>query len=236
MNRREWALVISLTLVAVFTLCAVPRPQLEAAPPDLVRVGTVETPVVVAKPPATPTAEPSPTPTPTATATPTPTATVTPSPTATATPTPTATPFPFETRPDLPRYLYVDQRSQHMYVFENGELLRAVPVSTGKDSATTYTPPWSGVVGPYVGTFFSFGTYQDEGWYLFQSIGGILIHGLPYTLNEAGEKVYKDWDLLGVQPASHGCIRLAPEDAAWFTAWQPQGVPMTISEPYYGEG
>lgn len=237
MNRREWALVIGLTLVAVFTLCAVPRPQLEAASPNPVRSGTVATPVVVAKPAATATDVPdAATPTPVApTATLRPSATATPSPTATATPSPTATPYPFDTRPDLERYIYIDQRSQRIYLFEHGELLRAIPCSTGKPESDSYTPAASGEVGVYVETFFAFGTQQDHAWYLYQSAGGIYIHGLPYTYDEQGEKVYQDRDALGVRPASHGCIRIAPEDALWLKEWNPIGVPFTVSDPYLDE-
>jgi len=142
----------------------------------------------------------------------------------------TATPWPFDTRADLPRYLYVDQEAQYLYVFENGVLVRDIPCSTGLPYSSTYTPAWSGVVGDYWGTFFAYDVYADEAWYLFKSDGSILIHSLPYTLTaESGEKVYQDADALGVRPASHGCIRLAPEDAAWFTAWNPRGVPITIN-------
>lgn len=245
-TRREWALVIGLTLVAVFTLYAVPRPQIEAASPEPPRTGTVVTPSVVAKPPVTPTraftataAPPTATPRPPATATPsltaTPRSTATPSRTPTITPSPTATPFPFDTRPDLARYIYVDQRSQHVYLFEYGELLRAIPASTGLPESDKYTPAASGEVGVYVETFFSFGTHQDNAWYLFQSAGGIYIHGLPYTYDENGEKVYQDRDALGVRPSSHGCIRIAPEDTLWLLEWNPIGVPFTVSDPYLDE-
>jgi len=38
----------------------------------------------------------------------------------------------------------------------------------------------------------------------------------------------EDMDALGNFPASRGCIRLSPEDAQWFTEWQPRGVPLVI--------
>jgi lipoprotein-anchoring transpeptidase ErfK/SrfK len=241
MNRREWALVIGLTLVAVSALCAVPRPQLEAASPEVAspevaRVSTVVTPSVVAKSAATATLAVTLTPTAIPpSATPRPTRTATPSPTATMTPSPTATPYPFDTRPDLARYIYIDQRSLHVYLFEHGELLRAIPCSTGKPTAGMYTPAASGEVGVYVETFYSFGTHQDNAWYLFHSVGGIYLHGLPYTYDEHGEKVYQDRDALGVRPSSHGCIRVAPEDALWLLEWNPIGVPFTVSDPYLDE-
>jgi len=116
-----------------------------------------------------------------------------------------------------------------MFVYQDGELIRVIPISTGKARQDSYTPAWEGRIGHYVGTFTSFGTTQDEGWYLFMAEGGILIHGAPYLV-EGGVKVYQELDALGAYPASHGCIRISPEDARWFTAWGPQGAYCVINE------
>jgi lipoprotein-anchoring transpeptidase ErfK/SrfK len=116
-----------------------------------------------------------------------------------------------------------------MHVFEDGVEIRTIPVSTGKPGPTTTTPAWSGVVGEYRGTFFAFGVYVDEAWFLFKSLGSILIHSAPYVY-EDGKKVYQDLEALGKHPASHGCIRLHPDDARWFTEWEPRGVPIVITE------
>ena len=118
-----------------------------------------------------------------------------------------------------------------MYVFERGRLVRDIPCSTGLPDSDKYTPAWSGQIGEYWGTFYAFDVYADEAWYLYKSAGSILIHGLPYTLQN-GYKVYQDRNALGVRPASHGCIRISPEDAEWFTAWEPEGVSITVSDPY----
>lgn len=236
MTRNEWAAILALSLITILTLSfASPAPTRQA-------LATPTAPTLTPSASATPspTAIP-PTPTASATLTPstTPTHTRQPSPTTTPTatlsptpsPTPTATPFPFDTRPDLARYIYVDQLAQHMYIFERGKLVRAIPCSTGLPEEATYTPAWSGKVGHYVGTFFAFDVYADDAWYLFQHDGGILIHSLPYTLKN-GYKFYQDADALGVRPSSHGCIRIAPEEAKWFVSWGPQGVPITISDPH----
>lgn len=161
-------------------------------------------------------AEPSlaPTATPLATATPTPPPTQTPAPS----PTPTKPPV-------VSRSIFVDQDAQMVHVYENGVEVRTIPCSTGLPVPGKATPAWVGRVGDYVGTFFSFGTYQDEGWVLFSDF---LIHGAPYTWKD-GAKVYQDLDALGVRPVSHGCIRISPEDAVWLTAWNPKGVPVAIS-------
>jgi lipoprotein-anchoring transpeptidase ErfK/SrfK len=126
------------------------------------------------------------------------------------------------------RFILIDQNAQTMFVYENGVRIRTIPVSTGKpDQEETMTPAWEGDVGRYVGTFFSFGTWADNAWYLFEHYGSMLIHGAPY-LKENGTKVYQDLDALGVRPASHGCIRLPPEEAQWFTDWGPQGAHVII--------
>ena len=115
-----------------------------------------------------------------------------------------------------------------MYVYQDGVEIRRIAVSTGKpDEESTFTPAWEGEVGKYVGTFFAFGTWADDAWYLFEHYGSILIHGAPY-LKEDGSKVYQELDALGVRPASHGCIRLPPEESVWFSEWQPKGAHVII--------
>ncbi len=125
------------------------------------------------------------------------------------------------------RFIVVDLASQQMFVWHPGQPLRVMPVSTGDESRGYRTLAWYGLVGEYWGTFNSFGVYADEGWYLFEDAGTILIHGAPYRVVD-GEKVYEDMGALGAYPASRGCIRLTPEDARWFTEWQPHGVPIVI--------
>lgn len=164
---------------------------------------------------STPTLTPSPTPTLPPTTTPVPTLTPTPEPS----PTPT-------TAPVTSRAIFVDQDAQVVHIFENGAEIKTFLCSTGLPEPGKATPAWTGIVGDYVGTFFSFGVYADDAWFLFER--GFLIHSAPYTW-ENGVKVYQDLDALGKRPSSHGCIRLAPEDAVWLTAWNPRGVPMTIS-------
>ncbi len=226
MNRTRWAALLGVACAGLIAISFV-YPAAET--------GGMWTPT------ASPMASPSPlamatqTPSPTVTATPTvpPTATPTLEPTLTATATISPTPWPFDTRADLPRYIYIDQATQHMFVFEHGILVRDIPCSTGLPGDNTFTEAWSGEVGEYWGTFFAYGVYADEAWHLFKSQGNILIHSLPYTITETtGDRIYYDRDALGVRPASHGCIRISPEDARWFTQWGPEGVPITVSDPY----
>jgi hypothetical protein len=133
------------------------------------------------------------------------------------------------------RFIVVDLASQTMTVWEPGQPTRIMPVSTGDESRGYRTLAWYGLVGHYWGTFQASGVYADEGWYLFQDAGDILIHGTPYKLVK-GQKVYEDLDALGTYPASKGCIRLTPDDAAWFTEWNPKGVPIVILPKEEGLG
>jgi lipoprotein-anchoring transpeptidase ErfK/SrfK len=126
------------------------------------------------------------------------------------------------------RFIVVDPNTQRMTIWEPGKAARELLISTGDEDQGYRTPAWYGLVGKEWGTFHAFGTYADEGWYLYDDpTGSILIHSAPYELVD-GNKVYEDLDALGNYPASHGCIRLTPDDARWFTAWKPQGVPLVI--------
>jgi len=127
------------------------------------------------------------------------------------------------------RLLVIDQNQQRMHVVEDGYEARTLPVSTGNPDDYFRTPAWVGTVGEYWGSFSARGVWGDDAWYLFTLEGGgtILIHSAPYVL-EDGVRVYKDLDALGLYPASRGCIRLLPEDARWFSEWQPEGVPIVI--------
>ncbi len=125
-------------------------------------------------------------------------------------------------------YVVVNQNAQRMTVVEQGRVLRSVPISTGDPDRGWYTPAWSGRIGEFWGTFTANGVSADEAWYLFSAGGSILIHSSPYTLAPDGSKLYQGLDELGVFPASRGCIRIAPEDAAWFSAWGPYNTPIVV--------
>ncbi len=126
-------------------------------------------------------------------------------------------------------YIIIDQDAQEIYLIEAGDLVRTMPVTTGDAARGWETPAWFGVVGKFWGTFQGAGgVMADDGWWLFRRGGNFLIHSLPYTLDASGQKHYAGRDDLGLAPASHGCIRLAPEDAHWLTQWRPQGKPIII--------
>lgn len=131
--------------------------------------------------------------------------------------------------------IVIAQDQQRMLIYQGGKLIKSLPISTGLPTARkTSTPVWTGPITDYWGTFSSFGTTQDDGYWLFTDRlpdgrwnGDILIHGAPYLIGAGGEKVY-DTGGIGVAPISHGCIRLLPEDMVWFRGWDPQGVTVEI--------
>ena len=186
------------------------------------------TPLATPAPPAAP--EPTATPLPNATPAP---ATIDAQATPPAQPEPTPDPFLVEAAQahgidPAGSYVIVNQNAQRMTIVEQGRVLRTVPISTGDPDRGWYTPAWSGTIGEYWGTFTANGVSADEAWYLFQAGGSILIHSSPYTLAPDDSKLYQGVDELGVFPASRGCIRIAPDDAAWFSAWGPYNTPIVV--------
>lgn len=163
--------------------------------------------------------------------TPSPTATATPVPSPTAIPIPSPLPVHTPTIPATGRFLLVNQDEQMMHVYENGIEIHTIPVSTGAPVANAFTPAWRGVVGRYWGggPFRDTNLWADHMWYLFPGAeGSILIHSVPYV-RSGDMKIYDRPDALGVRPASHGCVRISPEDAEWLKAWDPVGVPIEIT-------
>lgn len=159
----------------------------------------------------------------------------------TATPTSTPTPLPTPrlmatavvsemTAFPVPvgKALLVDQSLQVLRVYEDGLEVRVLPVSTGLRKS--YTPAFNGRVGRYLERMYGYGAFADHAWYLTKAYGNIYIHGAPYTL-EGEQKLYEGLDMLGVAPASHGCIRLHPDDAVWLFEWDPRGVPILVTAP-----
>jgi lipoprotein-anchoring transpeptidase ErfK/SrfK len=138
--------------------------------------------------------------------------------------------------PTVGRFLLVNQDQQIMHVYEDGTEIRTILVSTGRAVANAFTPAWRGDVGRYWGSgpFLNTNMYADHMWYLFPGArGSILIHSVPYT-RDGDLKIYDRPDALGVEPASHGCVRISPEDAQWLEGWNPVGVPIEIT-PWSGQ-
>jgi hypothetical protein len=127
--------------------------------------------------------------------------------------------------------LLVNQDEQVMHVYEDGMKVRTILISSGRPVANAFTPAWKGDVGRYWGggPFLNTDLFSDYMWYLFPGArGSILIHSVPYNWDE-DRKIYDRLDALGIEPTSHGCVRISPGDARWLESWNPVGVPIEIT-------
>jgi L,D-transpeptidase catalytic domain len=95
--------------------------------------------------------------------------------------------------------LFIDKSTQQISVIQNGRLLYVWPVSTGQDRFSTP----SGVYAPerLERTWFSRAYYNSPMPHAIFFHSGYAIHG-SYDIARLGG------------PASHGCVRLHPQDAA----------------------
>jgi lipoprotein-anchoring transpeptidase ErfK/SrfK len=117
-------------------------------------------------------------------------------------------PFPHrvETVSEIPKMILVSLRVQAFGAYEFGRLVRWGPVSSGKK--TTPTP-----AGLYHTNWKSKATRSsvNEEWLL------------PWYFNLDNQSgiSFHQFDLPGY-PASHGCLRLLADDAAWIYGWADQ--------------
>jgi lipoprotein-anchoring transpeptidase ErfK/SrfK len=113
-------------------------------------------------------------------------------------------------------HVVVSKRHQNMIVYQDGELLEVWPVSTAQKGY--YTP--SGTFHPYYYHLMHYSKKYDNApmpHSIFFS-GGYAIHATPHISN------------LG-RPASHGCIRLHPDNAATlFNMTKGEYTTITIKE------
>ena len=75
--------------------------------------------------------------------------------------------------------------------------------------------------------WYAIPTYDCYVQYVTRIIGGYLFHSLPYAEEDEATLDAEAAALLGT-PASHGCIRLRPEDAEWIARNCPNGTPCHI--------
>jgi L,D-transpeptidase catalytic domain len=106
--------------------------------------------------------------------------------------------------------LFVDKSTQQISVIQNGRLLYVWPVSTGRDKFSTP----SGVYAPerLEPMWFSKAYYNSPMPHAIFFHNGYAIHG-SYDIARLGG------------PASHGCVRLHPQDAAMLYAMVQQEGP-----------
>lgn len=122
----------------------------------------------------------------------------------------------------------VDDATKTMTVYRNGEELRTIPVSLGRDNATWATPNGIYMIGDehesLVMDSTTFGLGYDEGGYRTpvqyatqMSYSGIYVHAAPWSVGAQGNT-----------NTSHGCINVTTEAAAWFQDVVKRGDPVIV--------
>ncbi|MCF7844630.1 MAG: L,D-transpeptidase [Kiritimatiellales bacterium] len=130
----------------------------------------------------------------------------------------------------IQKEIAIDLGQQMMFLLEDGFMVRAYPVSSGK--AITPTP---------VGIFQVFRKqelrisgqaipYRMPYYLSFTKNGSHGMHALPYLGISPASSGYWSEALghIGI-PVSHGCVRLLPDDAIALYEWAEVGVSVTIS-------
>ncbi|SER85318.1 L,D-transpeptidase [Corynebacterium cystitidis] len=128
----------------------------------------------------------------------------------------------------------VDDATKTMTVYENGAVVREIPISLGRDGTRWATPNGIYVVGDehesLVMDSSTFGYAVEDGGYVTpvshatqMSYSGIYIHGAPWAVGA-----------LGSYNQSHGCINMTIDDAAWIQQMLKRGDPITVQNTTAG--
>ena len=140
-------------------------------------------------------------------------------------PTPTPAPKPADPRPDLGNaYIEVNISEQHLYVWEGGEVIFDVAVSTGR-------PDWETPTGTFrIHTYYESQDMEggfpkgsaeyyfqpDVPWVMYFDYNGDAIHGVYWHNN------------FGIRATSHGCVGTPVWAAKWIYDWSTIGTPVWI--------
>lgn len=117
----------------------------------------------------------------------------------------------------------VDAQTHQMKVFSNGDLLRTIPITTGKDGFTTRSGTKvimekfdvkrmnSETVGIPAGSSEAY-DIDDVQWAMRLTYSGEFIHAAPWSVGSQGNA-----------NVSHGCTGLSTADAGWLYAMSRRG-------------
>lgn len=113
-------------------------------------------------------------------------------------------------RYSCPVFIYIKKSEQRAYLHLNGKLAASWKVSTGLPGYSTPNfdkHPNGRIYNKYTSSKYPGGDYQGLGNmpYAVFIRGGYALHGTPKG----------NWSKLG-RRASHGCIRMHPDNAKWF--------------------
>lgn len=121
-----------------------------------------------------------------------------------------------------------DDITKTMSVYKNGELLRTMPVSFGRDTSEWATPNGTYIIGDRNESMImdstTFGLGYEEGGYRTpvkyatqMSYSGIYVHAAPWSVGAQGS-----------YNTSHGCINVSTENAQWFQETVKRGDIVTV--------
>lgn len=128
----------------------------------------------------------------------------------------------------------VDLTNQAVFVYtadENGEytvLVREMICSSGIEK-TNRSPRGTFTMGDDYKRFAFFVHFNCYAQYWSQIRGRIYFHSVPYSERDDRYLMEEEFWKLG-EPASHGCIRLAPDDAQWVYLYLCPGTTVVITD------
>jgi lipoprotein-anchoring transpeptidase ErfK/SrfK len=118
--------------------------------------------------------------------------------------------------------------TQKVEIYKNNTLIKIMECSTGLTEGDYDTPAGSFKINDYFGESFYSAKYGEGARYWVGFIGATyLFHSLP--VDSKGDIIKEEAAKLGT-PASHGCIRLIPNDAFWFYENIPKGSDVEIGD------
>ncbi|HHV32289.1 MAG: L,D-transpeptidase [Ruminococcaceae bacterium] len=124
---------------------------------------------------------------------------------------------------DKPLWVKVSIPEQRVFVYDASDrMVKNFICSTGLEGSDTPTGTFT--VSDRGKSFFS-PQYQEGAYYWTRFKGSFLFHSIPFDKNEKIEP--EEADKLGTK-ASHGCVRLAIEDAKWIYDNVPRGTKVVI--------
>jgi len=116
----------------------------------------------------------------------------------------------------------VNLTAQLVSVYYNDNLIKSLKCSGG----TAENPTITGTFTTNQKIYYSWVARFNEGaYYWVRFYGSYLFHSVPFDKN--GNIIAEEANKIGT-PASHGCVRMALEDAKWFYETLPLGVKVTI--------
>jgi hypothetical protein len=128
------------------------------------------------------------------------------------------------------KFIEVNKSQQRAYLFENGNLVRTLIISTG---VTWETPTGTFKVLNKVPMTISYSGYWYMPWYLpIGTINGPYyfgFHEVPYHMDYKGMIYSRDPETIG-SPATGGCIQVLKGQAKELFDWAETGMPVYITE------